>query len=294
MPKKKKGVVNRTEFMTQYTVTGDGFQYRPVQRTVNGIYPGFYKFDVDNQGIFIQNIDINNSELLKFSDTIESKLIDEFGLFWTLKDEYLSRGEQHKRGYLLHGPPGGGKSSLISLLTSTFIDQGNVVFEFNTLLAVGLPNFRSIEPDRKIMVIIEDVDAYIGKDIEESLLQFLDGVIQHTNTVVIATTNYPEKLPGRIRNRPSRFDRVEKIDYPSDDARRTYAVAKAQKMTEAEIETMVADTTDFTFAHLKEIILAVEVYGISYLEVLERLQDMRKQEADSLKYEMRSVKLGFD
>ena len=78
---------------------------------------------------------------------------------------------------------------------------------------------REIEPDRKIILILEDIDNFINVDkaLLTKLLQILDGSNKLDNIITIATTNYQEKLEERIANRPSRFDRRYEIGLPSKE-----------------------------------------------------------------------------
>ena len=108
---------------------------------------------------------------------------------------------------------------------------------------------------------------------------------KHTNTIIMATTNYPEDLDDRIINRPSRFDRIEQIGMPSAGQRKIYLIEKSKSLSLEQIDQWVEDTDDFTLAHLKELILGVEVFDISYDEILTRLKSMRKKEASSSDYQ---------
>lgn len=275
--------------ITQYLITA-GNNFFPTTNTVNKLPSGFYQCSWSNSRseYFFEKLSIDIKEIIDFKDTIQHTIINEFDKFWLLKSEYISRGESHKRGYLLHGPPGGGKTCLISLLMDKFINSGNVIFRYNENLAKLIYNFRQIEPDRKIMVIIEDIDAIIEhKDDEQTLLQYLDGSIPHVNTIVIATTNYPEKLPDRLINRPSRFDRVEYIGLPTDEHRRIYINNKARKLLDDEtiVDKIVEDTKGFSLAYVKELLFSVEVFGDEYDVTLNRLNNMRKKLDNSSNYE---------
>jgi len=266
------------QLYTQYSSV-NGTVFRAMGSTVPRMASGMYTYDADTRGIFARTIEINDAELLRFPNTIADVVINEFSSFWALKDEYSRRGEQHKRGFLLHGPPGGGKTSVITFIIREFIKNDGVVFYFNGVLIPGLRDFREIEPERKILVLLEDIDSLLKTNLEAPLLQFLDGSVKHINTIVIATTNHLQELPSRLKHRPSRFDRVEFIDFPTIADRKIFIKAKSFTMSPIMKRQLLKDSKGFTFAHIKEMILSVEVYKLPYKKSLERITAM----SDALK-----------
>lgn len=280
---------------SQYSVES-GNHFRPTSETSSQLPSGLYVVEEDNRGLIFVKESVDMSELIRFEDTIADLVINEFEEFWTKKALYQERGEIHKRGFMLWGPPGGGKTSTVAFIMKDFIEKGNVVFKFNGNLISLLSNFRAIEPDRKVMIILEDIDSLIvDKYSEQAVLDMLDGTVQHSNTIIIATTNYPEKLPDRIINRPSRFDRVEYIGVPSAKDRKLYIKEKSKTLKTSDINKWVKDTKGFTLAHIKELILSVEVFGLSYNVTLSRLIQMRRKMESSANYEkeMRGKAEGF-
>lgn len=282
----------RQKYFMQYSVE-QGSNFRPTSQTAPKLPAGLYGVSEDNYGLFFKKQDIDMSELIRFDDSMANTVMDEFSMFWKKKDLYQERGEIHKRGFMLWGPPGGGKTSTVSFIMQDFIKDGNVVFKFSGKLTNMVQNFRHIEPDRKVMIIMEDVDAHIV-DLysEQAVLDMLDGTVQHSNTIIIATTNYPERLPDRIINRPSRFDRVEYIGTPTKSHRKLYIKTKSRTLKTKEINKMAKDTSGWTLAHIKELILSTEVFGLKYDDTLSRLETMRKKMESSSDYnkEMRGKK----
>lgn len=267
-----------------YTVEDDVF--RPCPPTTAALKAGYYYTGFDNNGLFFSKLTLEIRDLILFKNSIVETIVNEFNTFWAKKEKYQNFGEPHKRGFLLWGPPGGGKTCAISLLINDFIKQGNIVFKFNFEFCVGFDSFRKIEPNRKIMVVIEDIETFIqNPELEQRLLQFLDGDRQFSNTVIIATTNYPERLGDRIINRPSRFDTVYYIGMPAIGERLEYLTYKCKTTSPKEINKWAKNTEGWSLAHLKELITAVEVLDLPYTTVVDRINKMREKKSHSESYQ---------
>lgn len=133
---------------------------------------------------------------------------------------YLDRGIPYRRGYLLHGPPGCGKSSFVAALAGQLHynicilnlgDPGMTDDRLQHLLAVVPP---------RSMVLLEDVDFAVGDSQPadatgpyagvmhvsfSGLLNALDGVVATEERIVFMTTNHFKRLP-RALVRPGRVD----------------------------------------------------------------------------------------
>lgn len=120
----------------------------------------------------------------------------------------------------------------------------------------------------------------------------MDGETQIDNVVYIATTNYPERLDPRLVNRPSRFDIVAKIGMPSAEARGVYLRSRSKQLSDKEIDEWVQATEEFSFAHLKELIVSVEVFERPFAECVERLKMMMECKSSSSEFKS-PAKMGF-
>jgi ATP-dependent 26S proteasome regulatory subunit len=233
-------------------------------------------------GIYFEQHVLNLDDLLILPDSASEMVIENIRVFWSRESEFRKYGFLWKRGILLWGPPGSGKTCTLQLVAQEMIKREGVVVYANEspeLIAAGLRLLRQIESKRSLVVMLEDLDAITQRYGESQLLSLLDGELQIDNVVFIATTNYPEMLDRRLINRPSRFDVVKKIGMPGTDARRVYLQAKNPRFSMVnssaiELERWVKETNQFSIAHLKELIVLVEVFGISFNEAIERLRAM--------------------
>lgn len=251
----------------------------PIGETTRELPSGLYTtaWDRDADCPVPQSITIKTDELFVLPLPVTSKVLFDITSFWENRETYKKYRSTYKRGVLLYGIPGCGKSSIISLLIKELIlKHSGVVFvpttgdQIEWLLRI-LPQVKEIEPDKKIIVVLEDIDNFIGQDktyIQTMLLNFLDGMVGCDGVVTIATTNYPEQLQERITNRPSRFDRRYEVGRPNAEVRRFYIESKLKQddIKSIDIEEIVAKTEGFTIDHLKEYLLSVFVLGYSHEE----------------------------
>jgi len=257
---------------------GPNHTYYATSPSVKTIPPGTYNVNVSDGRVFFQKMDTNTDSLLELSDSPTRKVIDGIRKFWKMKEKYTEYGIMYRRGLLLSGPPGAGKTCSISILSKELVDAGGIVVYVGhpAIAALGLKHLRQIEPHRSLIVIFEDIDEMLEQYGEHVLLSLLDGENQITNVTNIASTNYPERLGARIVNRPSRFDEHILIDMPNEVSRRQYLehLAKKFPLDETTLNKWVQDTNKLGIAHLKELFVAVRCLENPYEEVIKRLKDM--------------------
>jgi AAA+ superfamily predicted ATPase len=256
-----------------------GHDFFPCETAVDTLSPGQYVIkECMSRGIYFSSRDINLDDLLVLPDSNSELVISHINDFWNREPVFREYGFLWKRGILLWGPPGSGKTSTVQQLSKQIVDMGGItVYCVNPYLtAKGLELLRRIEPTRPIVVILEDMDAIIQQFGESDLLAMLDGELQIDNVVFVATTNYPQLLDKRFINRPSRFDEIIKIGMPSEEARRFYLFQKNPRLQSdiSELEEWVNLTKGFSVAHLKELIISVECFNKSVTDATNRLKAM--------------------
>jgi mitochondrial chaperone BCS1 len=156
------------------------------------------------------------------ADGVMEDLIADTKTFLGKRDWYVERGIPYRRGYLLHGPPGTGKSSAVVAIASALgMDIAMLSLGDSNMEDSGISELFSSIPVNSI-VLMEDIDcAFVErKDGDDKrsrvtfsgLLNAIDGVAAGEGRLLFATTNHIERLdPALIR--PGRIDRKMFIGY---------------------------------------------------------------------------------
>ncbi|HEX5443472.1 MAG TPA: ATP-binding protein [Pirellulales bacterium] len=144
------------------------------------------------------------------------------------REAFRRHGVPLKRGIILFGPPGTGKTQVAKVLAgqnlATFlyvtaadmsgVESARAVFELARKLSPTILFFEDID------LFADDRSSYCSKTILGEILAQLDGLESNDGLIFIATTNDLEAIDPAIRERPSRFDVVLHLGLPSHDARR--------------------------------------------------------------------------
>ena len=252
--------------------------FTAIGATVSHLPPAIYTLSSSDGVIFFNNTKVLTDNLIELDDSAALRITAGIEKFWESKAKFDRFGILFKRGLLMWGPAGSGKTATVNMLMNDLVKRGGmvVIVQSPSIAIAGLHELRRIEPNRPIIVVLEDIEEMIGNHGEHGLLSLLDGEHQVSNVVVLATTNYPERLGERIINRPSRFDEVILVDMPSAKARHRYLkhVLK-DTVPEEELQRWVAATDKMSIAHLRELIVATQCLDRPYAEVVDRLKRMK-------------------
>lgn len=230
--------------------------------TAPRLLPGLYKCVFTQEtGPALKRLIVSTDDLIAMDDdAATTKVRGEIQKFWECEDKYAAMGLLHKRGIIMFGDPGSGKTATIQQLIAQLTAEGGVSIyadDPNTLTAC-LQLLRRIEPVRRLIVILEDFETLTERSARENeWLSVLDGEAQISNVVFLATTNYIEKLDKRFTDRPSRFDTVLCVAMPSPKTRAVYLMSKLSFCDNALVKKLVVETNGMSIAHLKEIVVAV-------------------------------------
>jgi hypothetical protein len=142
-------------------------------------------------------------------------------------DQLLASGQHLKRGVLLHGAPGTGKTHTIRYLLGRLPDVTVVVLSGDALhwIAEACSVARTLQPS---VVVVEDVDLIAEErgtrfgqhQLLFQLLNEMDGLGEDADVTFLLTTNRPDLLEAALAARPGRVDHAVELPVPDAEARR--------------------------------------------------------------------------
>jgi hypothetical protein len=213
--------------------------------------------------------------------------------FFAARETYERYGVPWKRGVLLIGPPGNGKTHAVKAMVNRlnvpclYVKSLEACDGENACIRKVFARARRSQP---CLVVLEDIDSLITDKNRSFFLNELDGFASNTGVVVIATTNHPERLDPSILDRPSRFDRKFYFELPAADERLRYArrwndaLQAEMRGDERVLEELVKLTDGFSFAYLKELFVSAMMEWINSpgpkemgAVLLERVARLREQ-----------------
>lgn len=200
-------------------------------------------------------------EDIVMDETATMLLRHDFESFFQRKAWFHANRLPFRRGYLLHGPPGNGKTSVIRAMLSHHGLSGHAINLMTMEMDDNLLQkfFSHAADDAPALIILEDVDRLFFGPKEEKpnvslqqLLNCLDGVGTQDGMVVVATANHPEVLDTAILRRPGRFDRVIEFGNPTKELRGTYLQKMCPALIGGALDQCIASSEGLSFAQLRE------------------------------------------
>ena len=269
---------------TQWQVISPG-HFAAAHKSVPVLPSGVYKVENDHtHGIVMVHTELRTDTLVELHGMVSQAVVDDIRRFWCCRAGYDALGQVYKRGVLLYGLPGVGKTSTINLLAREVVSMGGIVLlnERPKYAAAAMQLIRSLDKERPIIHVIEDIDVLLKvTDDEKLLLSMLDGADQIDNVVHLATTNYPEELEERVLKRPGRFDLLVEISIPDARTRKSYLEHLVHNLPGAkpDLDGWIRDTEGLTLSHLRELASSVLLMNQPYGAVLERLRAMSAEKS---------------
>lgn len=197
--------------------------------------------------------------------------------FLASKDFYAKSRIPWKRGVLLFGQPGNGKTSIIRTIISEY-DFKPVTFTPGVRPESLRDAFAYAEEQSPSLLYIEDLDSLVetGLDIS-TFLNLLDGISAKNGLLVVATANNIKKLQANITRRPSRFDRKFEIPSPNQEMAYIYLKRwfgniidnkKCRELAKLAVE------YDLSYAYLKDLYISSMFEALSHNRKAPNVKDI--------------------
>lgn len=293
----KEGDEIPTSDFSTYTSTDEflQFEYKEDKKEeLAEIKPGIWCLKENAMG----QIETHSADFLK-EDFLEDydhtkHITDRVDKFFEKIPVYHKFGMFPKRGVLLWGVPGTGKSRSIAKAAEKYNSHGDtavVIWPTSALEAYKVKDFFTdvvYTGVSKLIFVVEDIGGaeYVGGKmaVKSSLLALLDNTDKTWTipTLILATTNYPENLIQALTNRPQRFDDIIEVKAPSSELRsKLLAFFGKAHVTTADCALVAKPAFEgLSVAHMKEIVIRSAVFDISVAkaagEVLEQFKKANK------------------
>jgi ATP-dependent 26S proteasome regulatory subunit len=172
-------------------------------------------------------------------------------------------GRHLRRGLLLHGAPGTGKTLSAMYLASAMPGRTVVLLTGQTLGAVGvsIDLATALQP---AMVILEDVDLVaMDRDFDEptnavlfELLNGMDGLDEDHDVLFVLTTNRADLLEPALAARPGRIDQAVELPLPDAEGRRRLLelYGEGLQLTLGGDEPLIAELDGVSPAFIRELL----------------------------------------
>ncbi len=196
--------------------------------------------------------------------------------FFDSKAVYAALRVPWKRGVIMHGEPGNGKTMSLKAIVASLAARRPApvpALYVKSFDACAGPKWsiKSIFAQARVLapcvLILEDLDSLVADESRSYFLNEVDGLESNDGILIIGSTNHLDGLDDAITKRPSRFDRKYHFQLPDEAQRVEYCRYWSRKFAAGQDDD-AAPTVDFPDELCGVIAKVTEGYSFAYLKEL--------------------------
>ncbi len=192
------------------------------------------------------------------------------------------------RGLLMVGPPGTGKTLtgrvMMNVTDATYIWVSSRDFGYSASSRIINLAFNMARRLAPTVLFMEDIDGWLGGGSTDAMKTEMDGIRATKGVMTVLTTNFPQRLPKALVDRPGRFHHVILFDLPDVRQRHQMLAKWTDDVDEKTLIDIAKQTEGFSGAHIRELVDYAEFIaeeegistGKSLLRSMEKLQEQRE------------------
>jgi SpoVK/Ycf46/Vps4 family AAA+-type ATPase len=246
------------------------------------VVPGIFAIAAENMKIILKKTSFTKQRILE-ENISTMEITNKINTFFSKVEVYKKYGMDPKRAMLLYGPAGTGKTLVISKVCEEYIKNNDTLvvlwpsdkFEARDVKAFLKTFDYAANAVQRLILVIEDLGGVENADgprrySESSLLSLLDNAESTFKipTMILATTNHPEKFLENLTDRPQRFDDVIEVKPPTGEFRAKFLEFFSQGEASEVAKNMIKEKKfdSLSVAHLKEIVIRAAIFDLTLEE----------------------------
>ncbi len=243
-------------------------------KNTKSIMEGIFTIKSSCFGTYLEKNVMADGVLPILNDNLTEKLMKEIKTFRKSEKLYNSYNFDYKRGILLYGEPGCGKTTFIKHVIKNLKALTILCSVKSYEHVVFLEDFfgKNSFDDYLKIIVMEDIDG-MDNGIRSRVLNMLDGVFNVRKTIFLATTNFPHQLDKALINRPSRLDSLYHIESPNEKSRRCFLNLYFKGLSKKTMDEALVETKTFRGCHFKEILLISKFNKCSVLDAITEFKE---------------------
>lgn len=226
---------------------------------------------IDCDGKFLNLEDISWDDIVLPNGTKEV-IISNIDQMFAMRDDFEKFGISVKRGVILYGEPGTGKTRICKCLAKDAKYSVLYAMPSDFMHMNGIKYVCDMAQDlAPCLLIIEDID-WIAQDRSKGnapfvmeLMNKIDGLESFGDIITLGTTNCLEELEDAIKNRPGRFDRLINIGLPDKECIgkmiRTFT-SNFVIAEDSDLARLAECCEKLTGAHIKDLCNTAAIYAV--------------------------------